>query len=355
MNDSAAYFSDPESCEQVSKGGETGFEVINPFVLLDEICVGWNERDRLDAVLLRAICRLSVEHSPSAQEGFAPWDIVEAIGKLRGKAWSSTDNNKDQMSDDVRRQWKKLQSLWGAKEEGLAQQFADKGLKEIPVLAKTEGGGTGRPTRYRIDWIRPAGIQKTERGIGLNTSPKLQAGQVRYICEDIEDAGPIARIFARGYQLSGWRRGLFVLVLFGPLLFCLLLLVQLLASLTLSVTVGENAINRQIFSLFVVGGTAWLTIGALFLLGINKIVLAPWWMQSVDDDRLLEHRCPPRYASKSVKAVRYTATCPICGGKVAAKSGGLEFRGRVVGRCEAAPVEHVFSFDHITRAGSGLR
>lgn len=356
MGNPASHFPDPEAYEQVSKGVETGFDGVNPFVLLDEIASGWNERDRLDAILLRAICRLSMEQPTCAQEGFTPWDLVEAIGKLRGKVWSSTDNNKDQMSDDVRNQWKKLKCLWDAKIEGLTQQFTDKGLKWIPQLAKTEGGGTGRPTRYRIDWIQPEYDQNTAQGgVSLNPSTDRQSGEVRYICEDIEDAGPIARIFARGYPLSGWRKALFVLAILAPLLFCWLLLVQVMVGLTASVIAGTNAINGPVLSLIVIYIVVWFTIGALLELGVYKIVLAPWWMQSVDNDRLLEHRSPPRHVSKNVKAVRYTATCPICGGKVAAKSGGMAFRGRIVGRCEEAPVEHVFSFDHITRTGRCLR
>lgn len=356
MGNPASHFSDSDANEQVSKGVETGFDIGNPFVFLEEIAGGWNERDRLDTLLLRAICQLSIDQPALAQEGFSPWDIAEAIGRLRGKTWSSTDNNKDQMSDDVRRQWKKLQSFWESKIEGLTQQFADKGLNKIPALAKTEGGGTGRHSRYRIDWIQPADDQSVALvGDIPNPIADRQSGEVRYICEDINDVGPIARVFARGYQLSGWRKNLFILVLLVPLLLCLLLLIQLVIGLSVSVTVGANAINGPLLSLIVMGSAVWFTIGKLFQLGINKIVLAPWWMQSVDDDRLLEHRSPPRHASKSVKAVRYTAACPICGGKVAAKSGGLEFRGRIVGRCEEAPVEHVFSFDHITRSGRTLR
>jgi hypothetical protein len=77
-------------------------------------------------------------------------------------------------------------------------------------------------------------------------------------------------------------------------------------------------------------------------------VIAPWWMQSVDEDHLLEGRSPPRNSDKSIKAVRYVAKCPLCGGKVLATKGRLEFFGRIVGRCEEAPVEHAFSFDRIT-------
>lgn len=74
-----------------------------------------------------------------------------------------------------------------------------------------------------------------------------------------------------------------------------------------------------------------------------------------EEDRLLERRAPPRYPEKSIKAVRYVAACPLCGGRVSATKGRLEFFGRIVGRCEEAPVEHAYSFDHVTRNGRLLR
>lgn len=78
-------------------------------------------------------------------------------------------------------------------------------------------------------------------------------------------------------------------------------------------------------------------------------------MQSVEEERLLELRMPPRFETKNIKAVSYSAVCPICEGKIFAKSGGLEFWGRIIGRCNDSPIEHIFSFDHVTRRGVYLR
>jgi hypothetical protein len=48
--------------------------------------------------------------------------------------------------------------------------------------------------------------------------------------------------------------------------------------------------------------------------------------------------------------VRYTAVCPVCAGNLELRSQGPNFR-RLVGCCDAAPHDHVFSFDRIRRAG----
>lgn len=53
---------------------------------------------------------------------------------------------------------------------------------------------------------------------------------------------------------------------------------------------------------------------------------------------------------------RYVADCPICDAEtVMLARGGVEFPGRIVGRCRNSPREHVFSFDRVTLEGSPLR
>lgn len=133
-----------------------------------------------------------------------------------------------------------------------------------------------------------------------------------------------------------------------------LFLVIVLLGISLN-TATEQKVLTPLLSLAAVYGVTWWTIGRLLDLPAKKIVVAPWWMQSMGDDRLLEHRSPPRYTARRIKAARYTASCPICGGKISAQAGGWEFWGRIVGRCDNSPTEHVYSFDHITRLGKALR
>jgi len=80
---------------------------------------------------------------------------------------------------------------------------------------------------------------------------------------------------------------------------------------------------------------------------------------------MVNHKCVERlYADAWLQVhrrrrkkvpVRYAATCPVCNARVQVESGGREFHGRLVGRCQESPDEHVFSFDRVTRAGKSLR
>lgn len=354
MSDSAVHFSDAAAPEQVVKGVETGFDRSKALVFLQEKTLAWKESGRLDVQLLRGLCRLSQANPAKATQGFSSWELVEAISRIRGRPWSD-DLDKGRMSDDVRQQWNNLLKTWDTKSEGVAQQFSDAQFTHLPLLQKTEGGGTGNPTLYRIVWVPTKPDVTSPMPDESEGLPAPNQKTVRYVCEDIEEASPFARIFTRGFQLKGWRKHLYIILLGAPLLFLWLLLVQIMFGVTMSAAVSGKTVLTTLLSLGVIFWAVMLSVGPMYRLGVDRIVIAPWWMQSVHEDRLLERRAPPRHLDKSIKAVRYIAECPLCDGKVSATKGRLEFFGRIVGRCEEAPVEHVFSFDHITRNGKLLR
>lgn len=354
MSDTAVHFSDAAAAEQVAMGVETGFDELNALVFIQEKTLVWKESGRLDVQLLRALCQLSIDDPGRASQGFTSWDLVDAISVLRGRAWS-VGSDRGQQSDDIRQQWNKLLKTWDTKREGVAQQLIDAHFTHIPRLQKTEGGGSGNPTLHRIDWEPVATVAAPFPPEDCKELSVGNQNAVRYVCEDIEEANPFARIFSRGYLLKGWRRQVYIFVLAAPLLFLWLLIVQVAFGITMSAAIGGETILTSLLSSAVVFWAVMATVGPMYRLGIDRIVMAPWWMQSVDEDRLLERRAPPRHPDKAIKAVRYVAKCPLCGGKVSATKGRVEYFGRIVGRCEEAPVEHVFSFDHITRDGRWLR
>lgn len=325
-----------------------------PYVFIEKVTSHWKKPDRLDILLLRALCLLSAQNPVQAEEGFTPQELVEQVSQLLGRPWSDS-SDKGQMSSDVRRQWKNLQETWQVKEEGLLQQLKDERYQEIPRLAKTEGGGAGRISKYRIEWIK-ATQQSTQAAKASTHFPN--SGDtlcIRYICEDIENAGLLGSIFSKGYRISGWRKWVFVAGITIPIVFLWLVLAISLYGYTHWEILGTKAVLSLFLTLIVFLVMFWRIVWPFIELPNKRIVIAPSWMQSDDNDRLLEHRYPPRYPEKSVKSVRYTSKCPICGGTISAQSGGLEFWRRIVGRCEHAPVEHVYSFDHVTRSGKLLR
>lgn len=351
-----AHFYTINSNEHLSNRVQTEFSELHAYDLLEKNIFGWKEKDRLDGLLLQAILELSRTKSEDSVDGFTAWEIVESVSKLRRRRWS-TENDKESMSDDVRRQWKKLEVLWKSKAEGISQSFLDEGFTKYPNIFRSEGGGTGRPTKYKIEWIDFNDINVTNISKDEDQyNPPLEL-TVRYICEDIKDPNLLAKIFARGYMLKGWRKRVYLAALLGPvflaLTFSLLIALNIIFS---SSTVTNNVgAGKSVASSLIILASVFITLTPLFQLKAKRVMLAPWWMQSVEEERLLELRMPPRYETKNIKAVSYSAVCPICEGKVFAKSGGLEFWGRIIGRCNDSPIEHIFSFDHVSRRGVYLR
>ncbi|WP_211960889.1 hypothetical protein [Cupriavidus plantarum] len=56
-----------------------------------------------------------------------------------------------------------------------------------------------------------------------------------------------------------------------------------------------------------------------------------------------------------IRLVRYCGNCTFCGELVHLEEGRREFAGRLIGRCDEHPAEHIFSFDRHTRTGHPLR
>lgn len=340
----------PEDPQQGANGVQTGAKPARLEERLAAVAATWRECDRLDVLLLRALCEISISHPESAQSGFTSPELVEAVTKIQGRLWSDP-SDPSRMSDDVRRCWNRLQQTWASKKEGLEQLAEDEGWHAFPTLKRSEGGGTGRLTRYRIEWPSTS-RQPFSRGNDFRV-PSISA-DVRYICEDINEAGWTTRVFARGYFMHGWRKWAFLALVGFPTLLVFAVFCLLVFQLILRSAFG-GPIQNSFVAFFLLLAIFLPTIGALLSAPERKIVVAPWWMQSLNNDHLLEHRSPPRYEQKSFKISRYTARCPLCSGTITARAGGLEFFGRIVGRCESSPQEHVYSFDHVTRAGKFLR
>lgn len=262
----------------MTNGVQTGFDGAQPYGFIDNIASGWSEKERLDVLLLRAICQLSAEAPEQAKEGYTSPEILESISRIRGRPWSSSDD-KGQMSADVRRQWSSLLKTWQSKQEGIEQRFGDHGYSVVPRLDKTEGGGSGHLSRYRIEW-QPTATATTDSSPTSAAAHDLPIGWVRYVCEDIDDAGVVSRIFAKGYVLAGWRRWLFTMLLTAPLLFVFILFIYALFGVTFWSAFGTKIAIDSVISFVVIYFATFLTIGPILSLPTDKIVVAPWWLQS---------------------------------------------------------------------------
>jgi hypothetical protein len=101
----------------------------------------------------------------------------------------------------------------------------------------------------------------------------------------------------------------------------------------------------------------WRVFHFLDQLYTFRIVMAPDVLTPLSaTDVTLEIRGPKAEEGLAELAfVRYSATCPACGGIVEIHEGRRAFPDRLVGRCRRAAREHVFSFDPVLKSGYPLR
>lgn len=310
---------------------------------------GWEKSDKIEVLLLRGLCRLAARFPDRASDGFTSYELRNAVQEFN-KSRLQTDS-KDEISKRVRAEWTNSEKLWNQKIEGLSQRAADQGLPAPKISRNTSVGGTGNPTRYRFE----AASESQEITKSHPEPLKLEKGQIRYICEDVNDAGILARSFAAsGFEVAGWRRYLLLSVVIGAIAIACLLGIAGALTLPYLKSLREMFIVATAIGLIVY--YLYRTVGPIFKVFDDRILIAPFWMQSVDDDRLLELRKPPRFPNKSLKLVRYRAKCCVegCGGHVTAKSGGKPYQQMLIGRCEESPNQHVYTFDHITRIGVNM-
>jgi hypothetical protein len=113
-----------------------------------------------------------------------------------------------------------------------------------------------------------------------------------------------------------------------------------------------------IFSMF--GFVIYLFLPYFKLLD-RSIVQAPQWLLRINRYSAqieLVNTGKKRKDGKVIREIRtvvYEGICPICQGKVDVIQSGKEFHQRLIGQCQEARYEHLFSFDHISKKGGPLR
>lgn len=261
--------------------------------------------------------------------GVAPEAAKEASGWL-SPLWS-------RLTDDEP-QW----------QEGLADTARTLGLGFTPKLSKVRGS----PSLYSLQAVP---IPQSEQQVQIEPTP---AGGLRYTAAAV--AAPAAWLSsALRAGVVRWTVGLRWTVLGFILATTLAALGVLWLALTLSLRVTRPvSLGDMTVILLMAGIVAALVAVHRFLddLFDLRIVMAPSFLTSISQENVtLEFRRSVHGDDVGELAfVRYTATCPRCGGSVAIHPGRAVFADRLIGRCRRSAREHVFSFDPVSRVGRPL-
>lgn len=244
--------------------------------------------------------------------------------------------------------WKRLQDDEHQWQEGLIDTARTLGLGFTPKLSKVRGS----PSLYSLEAVP---IPQSDQPVQVEPTP---AGGLRYTAAAV--AAPAAWLSsALRTGVVKWTVGLRWTIL-GAILAATVAAIGLLwLTVTLGLRVTRPVSLGDMTSILIVGGTlaalvpVYRFLDDLFDL---RIVMAPSFLTSISQDNVtLEfRRSAPGDDVGELAFVRYTATCPLCGGSVVIHSGKAAFPDRLVGRCLRSAREHVFSFDPVSRVGRPL-
>ena len=303
---------------------------------------------------LLALVQLSKQY---AVEGVSPKDIRFTAKEIHEEMLGMEGVQKSKVpSAFIRGHYKKLDGkLLPKVEDQLNSILIEHNMKvSFCIKNQSSSGGASNPTYY---WIEPNELDTQtiahEKEI---LDYEVPEGGLRYFPE--QSSLPFYSKWLGSIDLLGWKRGLWVALIF--LMYMPLIFVGI-TPLLISVLPSWQTVIVELFTLSVL----FLLISVFVLNPIHRmiqkrVIRAPEILAlTTFDNLLLEFRTirdndnKPQH--KQIKLISYTAKCPVCNGKIEIESGGLTYWGRLVGKCNDSPREHIFSFDHITRTGSPLR
>ncbi|PXX51130.1 hypothetical protein [Aquitalea magnusonii] len=249
--------------------------------------------------------------------------------------------------------WKVLNDFEAAHGEGLRSWAAQHGYSGFCLPSKlVSPGGAGNTSKFFFRFIAV-----TQKQTASSQSEALTPDTpVQYIMDtQIQPAWWIGWLLKSGYRLYGWRKWLFFIYFMTILIGVVIYVFTVLISAVYSHYFFNNS-TEFIVSAITIGVCGWLFLSPIVRLFNWRITMAPALLtayKEIDDTQLELMSLPhdKNGAKKAIRLVRYSAVCPICLGKISLRSGGRRYPGRLVGRCEEVPAEHVFSFDRMRKIG----
>lgn len=239
-----------------------------------------------------------------------------------------------------------LKKLTAFMESNIAEfeEFAkDTDAKSWLSFTSDESGG-GKLNEYtpQLNLIEPISAQNSKDSLTID-----------YRVSQLKDTPKLAKPFAN-FKFDGvtrWAPAVLIALTYIAFLILIFSISGWLSKAWLSPSI-------IIFSLF--GFIAYLFLPYFKLLD-RSIVQAPQWLL-----RLNRYSAQIELVStgekrkggsiiREIRTVVYEGICPICQGKVDVIQSGKEFHQRLIGQCQEARYEHLFSFDHITKKGVFLR
>ena len=272
------------------------------------------------------------------ENGYPLADIIFSYVEIHRLVWGNAVSN-EAASKKVRSHKEKITELLNEQSE-LSLFLKEQGATSLLVFQADESkGGAGATTNM---WLGLTGDSAD--------AVTLSSNSIQYLATRLDKpyfwVEPFTNMTLKGQNVMRFWFVILLIILGIPFLFL---------SLTKNQSVGYLiCAGLTIFFLYRIGHIIY----ELLEKGVAK---APDWTVRIAQQNALfvtsreNVNDGENKGHKTIELVTYEANCAICGDLVFIENGGREFNGRYIGKCTLSPMEHVFTFDHVTKVGKPLR
>ncbi len=264
--------------------------------------------------------------------------------------------------------WKSVKAWWESRRRGVRLAMKQAGVEFELILDRRGGGGRGNKAvnSWRTIPLSESGADGSEHEADLpDDETEASARRTSAATEEAlywrSTDSPVMlsnvllrKLFSAGeIDIGSTRHNILRFNLLGSSLFMVIFAISAVAMMVIE---NHPVSTRDL------GIIAFVGIGCLMwwqkwrpVLHAREDRITPLpeeWLPIKDAPAQLERKRTD--SGEVLRLVRYTATCPICGGDIHLASGAPEWPRRTVGRCADAPREHVFRFDPVKLIGHRL-
>ena len=246
---------------------------------------------------------------------------------------------------------------WHARAEHIHQACVDRRCQWEPRLIVRTGGGRHLPTMYAFELIA---IEDRDLDIGPAGGPSavVPPGGLQYRIDPAKPAWWLrVLVGSKPFAVNSWRG----YILLGSTALNLILIGLIWLGIYIDWSTGRPLTSADLAMCaiaLVVSAVLWTTTRPVRLLPTHRVTIANVAFISFDTvhGQLRTMReGDSKLASRVFSLVRHWGVCPVCAAEVDLAAGRAAFPDRLVGRCNDAPLEHVFSFDPVRLVGAPLR
>ncbi|GGO76808.1 hypothetical protein GCM10011348_04900 [Marinobacterium nitratireducens] len=237
---------------------------------------------------------------------------------------------------------------WAGHTDALSELAIDSGSSCIPVIEQlTQGAGAGIMNRYIIRTAPARSDLQCDKA-------DIPAGYIRYTLEMVDGPNWVGRL-VNGLAAKGWVwRSMIGTIVAAVTCACFMIYLGLLALVLEKTAFG---LIKALIDVLIVLAALYFTFSPLYYCVTRRIIKASFLMTPLDlQSTQLEYvETGQKHSSgrpiRQFRLVSYSATCQLCKARVEIENGRWRMWGRLVGRCDYNPQEHVYSFDYTTRLG----